>query len=313
MNQRLLLLLRGITSAAIMLSLFYFLDLSSIAEEISSAQKLPLFLATLLILMQNLIVAIRWNVVLGLMAIKMRPKTVCHLTLVGAFFSQILPSSVGGDMVRVYGIKKLGFTVIEGFESVLIERVIGLMALILLIVVMLPIHTIELISNVFPIASLVQFMVFSCLILLIGLVAAFLFRKKRQTSFFGRLISDLASNLRTVWLSPKLLFFCIIIGLLGYCFLTISFHLVCYAFSIDFTFINALSIIPLVFFLLAIPISIAGWGVREGSLILLMKNVGVPFLDAAAASLTFGFLFLISTTPGLVLWVKKGFEQEEDN
>jgi len=52
-----------------------------------------------------------------------------------------------------------------------------------------------------------------------------------------------------------------------------------------------------------LPISVGGWGVREGSLIAAFALVGVPPEVALAASITFGIILLASSLPGGIVLI----------
>ncbi len=62
-------------------------------------------------------------------------------------------------------------------------------------------------------------------------------------------------------------------------------------------------VMPLVIFLMAIPISIAGWGVREGIMVIGLGYVGVSSDLSLAISLVYGFSLLLVSLPGLALWL----------
>jgi len=51
-----------------------------------------------------------------------------------------------------------------------------------------------------------------------------------------------------------------------------------------------------------LPISVAGWGVREGAMVVAMGLLGVAREDALATSVLFGFAAAGSAIPGLLLW-----------
>lgn len=53
----------------------------------------------------------------------------------------------------------------------------------------------------------------------------------------------------------------------------------------------------------ALPISIAGWGVREGSFVAGFGLFGIPSKDALLLSILFGFILLLASAPGSVLWL----------
>lgn len=56
-----------------------------------------------------------------------------------------------------------------------------------------------------------------------------------------------------------------------------------------------------------IPVTVAGWGLREGAAVLLWSGVGLPAADGVALSVAYGLLVLVSTLPGaLVLLIPGG-------
>ena len=61
-----------------------------------------------------------------------------RLTLIGHFFNQILPSSIGGDVVRTWGAYKMGLTLGHATTSALLDRLVGLVGLLALILAGIP-------------------------------------------------------------------------------------------------------------------------------------------------------------------------------
>ncbi len=55
-----------------------------------------------------------------------------------------------------------------------------------------------------------------------------------------------------------------------------------------------------------LPISIAGWGVREGAMVAAFSLVGVPVEGALVLSILFGLLILLISLPGGVVWMLSG-------
>ena len=65
-----------------------------------------------------------------------------------------------------------------------------------------------------------------------------------------------------------------------------------------------LALVPLVAPVLVtmlVPVTVAGWGVREGAAALLWGGVGLTAADGVAISVAYGFLVLLSTLPGGVV------------
>ena len=75
-----------------------------------------------------------------------------------------------------------------------------------------------------------------------------------------------------------------------------------YGTGTDFT--TALIASPVVFLVAMIPISIAGWGLREGAFVVAFGLFGVSSADALAVSVTFGIAVLFAYAPAVVLLLR---------
>lgn len=78
------------------------------------------------------------------------------------------------------------------------------------------------------------------------------------------------------------------------------------AWSIDFhlSFQTFLIAVPPVFLLTIIPISLAGWGIREGAMVGIFMLVGADQTKVLAMSILYGLLLIISSLPGSYYWIK---------
>ena len=92
---------------------------------------LPLLAATLVaLLMANVVVALRWHLILLTEAPSPGPAVLLKIVLVGLFFNQVLPTGVGGDAVRVWRCSKVGIGLVAALRSILLDRACGYMVLI---------------------------------------------------------------------------------------------------------------------------------------------------------------------------------------
>jgi hypothetical protein len=62
-------------------------------------------------------------------------------------------------------------------------------------------------------------------------------------------------------------------------------------------------ILPLVLFTMLLPLTIGGWGLREGAAVALFPLAGATGADGFAASACFGVVFMLSACSGLVLFL----------
>ncbi len=86
-------------------------------------------LAWLLMLSSTVVKSFRWSLLVNRSAMNLPFKRLLGTYLVGAFFSTILPTSVGGDAVRAVDTAAKTGRVADSTSSVLIERGIGLLSI----------------------------------------------------------------------------------------------------------------------------------------------------------------------------------------
>ena len=66
---------------------------------------------------------------------------------------------------------------------------------------------------------------------------------------------------------------------------------------------QALTVFPTVFLLSMLPVTVAGWGVREALLITALNLFGIAAPAAVALGLGFGICMLVIGIPGALLWL----------
>jgi len=72
------------------------------------------------------------------------------------------------------------------------------------------------------------------------------------------------------------------------------------------------AVVPLVLLAMLLPMSIGGWGVREGAAVALLPIAGVAAAEALAASVAFGIVALAVALPGLVaIWARRRTQSAE--
>ena len=95
------LLLKAAISALLIWLLLSKADLALLTERIGSVGVFSFAGATLLVFALTLPAALRWRLVLARLGQTLGVMDALRITLVGLFFNQVLPSSVGGDAVRM--------------------------------------------------------------------------------------------------------------------------------------------------------------------------------------------------------------------
>jgi hypothetical protein len=73
-------------------------------------------------------------------------------------------------------------------------------------------------------------------------------------------------------------------------------------FGFELNFDVFLVAIPPIFLLTIIPVSLAGWGVRESAMVGILVLVGAAKSGVLAISILYGLILIISSLPGAYFW-----------
>ena len=73
--------------------------------------------------------------------------------------------------------------------------------------------------------------------------------------------------------------------------------------GVDVVWSGIVLIIPLVMLLMIIPVSIAGWGVRDGAMVVGMGYLVVAPEQAFTLSIIYGIMLLAIALPGGLVWL----------
>jgi len=276
-------------------------DISAV-KEILKQIKIPLFIAGFFIYLSNVFVATkRWSLFLpsGLEYFKL-----VSLYFIGSFFNTFLPGPVGGDAVKAFylyrHIGKGGLSL----AAVFMDRYMGLIA-------MVCIAFISLIGGYSYIKG--TEIVWVILILMGALLLASLFlwrvnwgKIKFLSSFYAPLM-EYKSKRKAIYNGLMLGFAVQCIGITSIYFLSLS---IGFRTSIIYFFM----FIPIISAASAIPVSVAGLGIREAGYVILFTKIGVTSAEALSLSLlVFTTMVLFNLIGGIeYLRIGKGLQMTTD-
>lgn len=269
--------------------------------KILKAVDLSLFLFSLLIMIFEVLIAnIRWLLVLKQLGLTIFFSKALRYLWIGVFFNQALPSSIGGDAVRGYYLYKIEkFTLGDASLGVLLDRLIGLFGLVLLVILTLPL----IFNSFFSSTSK-----WTILIIIFGALSAIsmsliidLIPKKLTKSKVMTKLSIFSLRGREVLLSYNG-FLSLIISIIIHLTFVFAAWFLAIAIGINISLGQMLLIVPITNLLIALPISIAGWGIREGLFIAGLGYLNIASDAALALSILYGLLMLTVSLPGLIQW-----------
>lgn len=270
-------------SSSLLIYLILKLDLSSLSK-LNSDIVYYLISSTLVMLIALWIMSLRWKFVLLLIEIKSYSlKTLYSFYLIGSFFNIFIPGSIGGDAMRLYYVaKSYNFSKKTALLSIFIERIAGLFALSMILMISLLFNNTVREKLNFGYISIA---LFSFALLIALYLAKFFIDKKMPLSYLDIGIILLFSGL----------------GQFGDILVT---YLFIQYFNIELTILNLMSIMPLVYVATVIPISLGGVGVREGVMTAGMALYGINISDAVMISFLLYFTKIIVGAAGWVLYMR---------
>src|SRR6201985_1977383 len=138
MRRILLSAIKILISAALLYLALRKANFSDLASRIDVASLGWLALAIAATFLQIFVGVLRWCAVSAACGAPLTIRQAMHYNLIGAFFNQTLPSSIGGDAVRLWLVARSGAGWRAATYSIFVDRAVGLIALAIMIVASLP-------------------------------------------------------------------------------------------------------------------------------------------------------------------------------
>jgi uncharacterized membrane protein YbhN (UPF0104 family) len=275
-------------------------------KEIHYVYVLGAFVVFVALLINN---TIRWQIVLTAIHAHLPFPMAVKFIYIAIFFNQTLPSTIGGDAFRMFLARKAGVDLTAAVNGVVLERVATLSGLILLV----------LISQTFLMARIGDShakYVFPVLAGLAVLGIIFLMTLDRLPERFQswslvRGLGHLGTDSKKLFLSPSFACQAIFLGVVGNILVATMAYMTALALAINVSLLDFFVLFPPVLLIMTLPISIAGWGVREGAMVAAFSFVGVVEGDAFVMSILFGLIGIVFALPGGLLWLLGGYSRDK--
>lgn len=288
------------------------LDLRSTAHALSTISPYAIFAAIGVVLAMSLAAAARLVIVVARFGPRFGLGDSYRVTLESMFFSQTFISFLGGDALRIWRIRRLGLPLARATSAVLLDRLIG-----------------TLVNHAFLLATLPWFLstgaASSVKIVLVilaagGVAGLALVVWLAYTRGRGAMLSLLPARMR----ASAIIAFIDEASTVGHDLLTSyrRFTWICLL-SVFITVTNMLVfalilsgmgvalplalgcalLVPAIVEITMLPISLAGWGLREGAAVVAFGALGLPADQALGASIAFGLTVAAVSMLGGVLWL----------
>lgn len=268
-----------------------------------------------LIVCLRMVIYCRMKLLLEVGGDKIPYKELVKVGLMGDFGNVFMPGSLGSDLFRIYILQRYLRDVTRAASAVIYERFIGLVSLAFIVFVSV-IWARKILTEI----GIYGLLCSLCIVLAIILFAFFIFPNTILTVFnsvfrmknrIGHKIRLIAEAIMHYSLHKSLFFSVFAISIATQIMRILVTFLVACAIGVSVDIQYFFLLVPIIIFVLMIPVSVGGLGVREGASVFLFSFVGVGQADAFMMALLTNLLLMFYSLPGGVLFIMRG-EKKQD-
>ncbi len=235
----------------------------------------------------QMLIAFRWKIICEVWEFKTKYIFYLKSYLMGFSLNTIFPGTVGGDVLRTLLLTKEGFNWKKASLSVFYDRLFGLLGIFFILIWSLPIF-----GDFLPYKFYIFLICLVYGVVLTALLASVIVIRFYSPEYLKPVLFP--HNIKPLFL-----------GFIIQNFFVLQFIFLSKALHLHIKLIYLFVIIPVVSFLAALPLSISGLGVREGTLSYFLSLLHYSVEYGISLGLLGYSLILISSLPGLYFYLKE--------
>ena len=286
--------------------LLYKVGIVNLVHTMGSTNIYYISLAFLLVIGGVIISSYKWQILLSAQNVNITLSNLVAFYFIGLFSNNFLPTSIGGDAVRIYIVSKQSKKAVESLTSVFMERATGLFALLLIAAISLIFaHRLGIERNI----------TFVIIALFVG------FSLFLMVSFSKRLFERFTKIFRVLRLNPlekkakeihnsicsykehkRILLISLAISFLFQTISVMVVYIISLSLNLEVSLLYFFLFVPVISVLTMLPISLNGIGIREGAYIFFFTKAGISNTQAISLSLLIFAIILFDSLIGGVIY-----------
>jgi uncharacterized membrane protein YbhN (UPF0104 family) len=287
-------------SAALLLWIFNRVQTAEPSMRIGGGDWGPILLVWLVQSLLPFVQAQRWRLIAATLGGKPPFSTAAKNVYIGQFFNQVLPSAIGGDAVRVWKLTRF-MPVESALSSVALDRIVALLA----VPIILAIGS-GMLARIVPDGPF-RWALYALTASAICGLALLLWADRLPLPIALLHLRPVAVLLampaaaRKLFANPGCLASTLLLSILIHAGVGTSLWILARNFMPDVPIAPFLLLAPIVTLVTSIPISVGGWGVREGAMVTALGLVDIQPSIALTISIQFGLIMMVVGLPGGIL------------
>jgi len=294
----------------------FFINLGFIFRNFSGFSYFQVFIFVFILFSVIVFVTLRWFLILRATSFKISYFTTLKYSLIGHFFNNVMPSTIGGDFIRGYYLwKDIEEKKKKAIFTILLDRIIGGISSVFFLFA----GAIYL-SPKFPV---LKYLIYLIVVFFVFLILCLFFLKSKfldRISFYRKLsdkhLFKKIGVLITFYREEKLT---VIIGTFFISFfvqglgILLNFLIIRSISGVEVAFLPFFCVVPIINVIQALPVSFAGWGIGEAAYSIFFKMIGITPEISVSASVVYRLSFLIASLSGLPVYIlHKGKKQKSE-
>ena len=295
-------LLRVSVSIGLLLGLGWWVDLETVGSRLAGMRPVWVLLAVVISVAQVAVLAWRWRFTAGRLGVDLSFRSAWREYYLSIFLNQVLPGGVLGDVSRAWRQARAQTRLAEpggpAVRAVIFERLSAQ-------AVMTPVAVVSLLALPVTVdagSRVAMFWAGAGAVLIVVATLVWIRRQYSAQSLPGRVLADL----RSAHLSGPAF-----VAQLASAIIVVGTYLATYmaaarAVGVETPLPVLLPLVAPVLMTMLIPVTVAGWGLRESAAAALWAAVGLTAADGVVVSVAYGLLVLVGSLPGALFLMNPG-------
>jgi glycosyltransferase 2 family protein len=302
MRKYLVVLVKLVIAVGVLAWLFAKIDLVAVGATLRSVRLGTSVIAAILVTFPPFIAAVRWHLIMKFLGAATSFGRTLQISWIGLAAVTLLPGGVASDGIRMWLLTRSGMRPSKGIDSVLLDRAAALIGLLLLVAASLPFVDQRVASA--PVRNGTSAVL--VIGVLVGVAIGLCIRVPARWQRFRavRAVLNLSSDLSAVCWPPWRALSVIVLSASGIWFNSFVIFFLIRSLGGQVGLLDCMALGPLVILAITLPISLGGWGIREGSMVGIFAIVGVAPAVSLSASVLIGLLSTAVCLPGALVWLQ---------
>lgn len=265
------------------------------------------YLAAVLVLVavDRAVMILRWILLLRARAIAITTGDAVRLFLVSSFVGSFLPAGIGGDAARAYGLSRDAVTGSDAVASVAVDRLLGVLSLVVMAVVGVLAWTPEGRSDWRIGGAIAALTVAAGAVFWANELLRWIIPDHRHGNFFTRRLLKVADAVGQYRSHRGVLLHVMAWSIAVQVLRVTQAYLLGLGLGMTVPFAYFLLFMPLGLLMLLLPVSISGFGAPQWVFVWLLRPMGVADSQSFALSTLIVLTGLAGNLPGLWLWLRQ--------